>query len=550
MKSFCAYIRVSTARQGEHGVSLQEQREAIERYARQHNLHIAEWFEEQQTAAKRGRPAFSRLMRRLADGTRAGVVIHKIDRSARNLRDWADLGELVDRGLEVHIAHDTLDLRSRGGRLSADIQAVVAADYVRNLREETIKGMYGRLKQGLFPRPAPLGYRDEGSGKPKSIDPVMGPLIKEAFARYATGRFSLQVLQGDLYRLGLRSRYGSQVRIAKLAEILHNPFYMGIIRVVKNNQRFLGVHQPLISASLFDAVQDVFQWKAPKRTAVRDLLFRRLLTCELCGTTLIGEMQKGRAYYRCHTKGCLTTTVRGDVVDEHMVELLSRVTFSEDDRRLFEEELTALMQDRVGSEQNRAQSRALRLIQLNTRLTRLTDAYLENALDTVEFQRRKAALDLERRQLDEPSGTDPDEFTPAEVRFYIELAQRPSSLYKVALPDEKRDLVRIVTSNRGVRGRTPRFQLAIPFSDLANSVENQSGDPPCSAPRTRESIRALLKKWMGELRKDDAQTVDRLNRVLRSGPGRVLHLSSEGEPPGDQFATGAPLFERHNLLSI
>src|SRR5258706_418433 len=158
MKPFCAYIRVSTARQGEHGVSLQEQRAAIERYAGQNGLHIADWFEEQQTAAKRGRPAFARLLRRLADGTRAGVVIHKIDRSARNLRDWADLGELVDRGLEVHIAHDTLDLRSRGGRLSADIQAVVAADYVRNLREETIKGMYGRLKQGLLPRPAPLGY--------------------------------------------------------------------------------------------------------------------------------------------------------------------------------------------------------------------------------------------------------------------------------------------------------------------------------------------------------------------------------------------------------
>jgi len=84
-------------------------------------------------------------------------------------------------------------------------------------------------------------------------------LVKEVFARYATGRFSLLALQEDLYRLGLRSRYGNQVRIAKLAEILHNPFYMGIIRVAKNNQRFLGVHQPLIPASLFDAVQDVLQ---------------------------------------------------------------------------------------------------------------------------------------------------------------------------------------------------------------------------------------------------------------------------------------------------
>lgn len=35
-------------------------------------------------------------------------------------------------------------------QLTADIQAVIAADYIRNLREETIKGINGRLKQGLY----------------------------------------------------------------------------------------------------------------------------------------------------------------------------------------------------------------------------------------------------------------------------------------------------------------------------------------------------------------------------------------------------------------
>ena len=34
----------------------------------------------------------------LERGRRSGIVIHKIDRSARNLRDWADLADLIDRG--------------------------------------------------------------------------------------------------------------------------------------------------------------------------------------------------------------------------------------------------------------------------------------------------------------------------------------------------------------------------------------------------------------------------------------------------------------------
>lgn len=75
---------------------------------------------------------------------------HKIDRGARNLKDWANLGDLIDGGVEVHFAHESLDMNSRGGRLSADIQAVVAADFIRNLRQETRKGFYGRLKQGIY----------------------------------------------------------------------------------------------------------------------------------------------------------------------------------------------------------------------------------------------------------------------------------------------------------------------------------------------------------------------------------------------------------------
>jgi DNA invertase Pin-like site-specific DNA recombinase len=38
MKTYIGYIRVSTARQGERGVSLQEQRDAIARYAERNNL--------------------------------------------------------------------------------------------------------------------------------------------------------------------------------------------------------------------------------------------------------------------------------------------------------------------------------------------------------------------------------------------------------------------------------------------------------------------------------------------------------------------------------
>src|SRR5690349_16939432 len=101
MNKCYAYTRVSTTKQGEKGVSLQEQRSAIEVYAQRQGITITEWFEERVTAAKRGRPIFSTMLKKLRNGGANGLVIHKIDRSARNLRDWADLGELIDSGVAV-----------------------------------------------------------------------------------------------------------------------------------------------------------------------------------------------------------------------------------------------------------------------------------------------------------------------------------------------------------------------------------------------------------------------------------------------------------------
>src|SRR2546425_6153261 len=125
MKQFFAYIRVSTVKQGEKGVSLQEQKDAIASYARRNGIEIDQWFEEQETAAKHGRPVFTHMLRLLRNGKAAGVIIHKIDRSARNLRDWVEVQELKEQGIEVHFAHESVDLNTRSGSLSADIQAVV-----------------------------------------------------------------------------------------------------------------------------------------------------------------------------------------------------------------------------------------------------------------------------------------------------------------------------------------------------------------------------------------------------------------------------------------
>jgi len=328
MTGYIGYIRVSTPKQGE-GVSLEVQKDAITAYAERNGFSICVWLEEKETAAKQGRPIFNQALKLLRTGKAQGIILHKLDRGARNLKDWSSLGELSDQGIEVHFVNESLNLHSRGGRLSADIQAVVAADYIRNLREETRKGFYGRLKQGLYPLGAPLGYLDTGKGKPKTIDPVMGPLVRKAFELYATTRYSLETLGEELYRLGLRNRNGGTVTRNGLSTLLNNPFYFGIIRIKKSNETFDGVHQPLIGKTLFDRVHAVLTGKVNSRTQRHAFVFRRLLSCKVCDYSLIGERQKGNVYYRCHSKQCRGISIREENVQTEIMQLLQTLRFNE-----------------------------------------------------------------------------------------------------------------------------------------------------------------------------------------------------------------------------
>jgi len=485
---------VSTAKQGEHGVSLQEQRDAIARYAHQNQLEIASWYEERVTAAKRGRPIFNQMLKQLRHGKASGVIIHKIDRGARNLKDWADLGELIDQGVEVQFVNESLDLHSRGGRLSADIQAVVAADYIRNLREETRKGFYGRIKQGLYPLPAPLGYLDRGKGKTKELDPAKAVLVKKTFELYATGKYSLDVLADETFRLGLRNRTGNKITRNGLAVLLKNPFYFGLIRLKRSGETFPGSHKPLISKSVFDRVQRVLQGKAIGHSQTHDFLLRRLLSCMQCKHSLIGEKQKGHVYYRCHARTCLKTCVREEAVHEVVLQQFSLLMLNKQEQAYGIKMLRKLQEDSGKHEENVRQALQLSLAQGNDRLRRLTDAYLDKLIDKDAFEERRATLLMERKNIEERiEFSNCNRYTMAErVEKFLELAGSAYSLYKSGLPDERRHLLQTVTSNRQVQGKNIEFTLALPFNELANRFQNTNGAPYRARPRTLERLFSKL----------------------------------------------------------
>ncbi len=500
-KSYFSYIRVSTQRQGQLGTSLSEQEAAIEGYARRFGLHISRQFEERETAAKQGRPVFLDMLQELRKGNAAGLIIHKIDRSARNLKDWADLGNLIDKGVEVHFANESLDLNSRGGRLSADIQAVVASDYIRNLREETKKGIYGRLRQGLYPFPARVGYLDTGKGKPKCIDPIQGPLVKKAFELYATGNYGLNALVEKMYELGLRNKNARKITRNGLVCILKNLFYVGLIKINVTNEIFSGIHEPIITKSLYDDVQNVFAGKRIRKKLRHFYIFRRVISCGLCGYLLIAERQKGNIYYRCHTKECGQKTIREEIIENELIKVFGRLQLTDEEYQCLKAEAELLIKEEP--ERIEAVKKQLQrdLSQISPRLAKLADAYVDGIFDKETYLSKKNEMIIKQQEINEKLKLE----NAGEARFieqlqeFLELLKSVYLSYKLGNPSEKRDMVQITTSNFTIEGKTLSIKLKKPFQTVLEREVVPAGSARLATTRTKFSLVSQLMKYFKEV---------------------------------------------------
>ena len=482
MKTCFGYIRVSTQKQGE-GVSLQEQKEAIEIFASRQDLDVIQWFEEKETAAKSGRPVFNNMLRDLKRGRATGLIMHKIDRSARNLKDWAIVSELPDHGVQVYVATESIDFNSRGGRLTADMLAVIAADFIRNLREECRKGIRGRLKQGLYPFRAPIGYLDNGRGQPKTPCPQKAPLIRELFNLYATGQHSLRSLQTETNQRGLRNHSDRPVSLHGIETILNNPFYTGLIEIKRTGEIYKGIHKPIISACLFRRIQIIKSGRSGQKVTKHNHLFRGLFRCGLCNRPMSPELQKGRVYYRCQAQVCETKTIREDILGDHISSELSKLEISDDDAANMIQKWNSGYS--LSSNDDLRKSLQLRISTTKQGLSRAADLLIDGTLDNETYlaKKRDANLTLASLQDEIRNLPDPKEIETHNLKF-IELMKNLTGLYESLKPEEKRMFVENTFSNRTVIGKTPCTE---PYSWVTQAQDTNcvsSGEPARHKDRT------------------------------------------------------------------
>lgn len=183
-----AYCRISldTERSG----SITKQRSQIETRSRE-----PEWYEDRSVSGSKipfaERPAGGRLLRDLEKGDR--VLVTKIDRAARNVRDLLDLVERVEEvGASISFVEQGIDTAGPMGRFLLTLLGAIAeleAGIIAERRRESLVVFKreGRHAVGAAPYGLRSVTREDGRGLVLRPDPVQAPLLRDAVERLLEG---------------------------------------------------------------------------------------------------------------------------------------------------------------------------------------------------------------------------------------------------------------------------------------------------------------------------------------------------------------------------
>jgi hypothetical protein len=315
-----------------------------------------------------------------------------------------------------------------------------------------------------------------GAGKPKEVDPVRGPLVRQTFEMYATGGYTLRELTAKVELLGLRNSKGNPLRLTQIHWMLRNVFYTGIIRSARFGI-FRGVHEAIVKPALFDVVQGILAGKVVRRSKRHAFLFRRLVRCVTCARSLVGSLAKGRVYYRCPTVTCPTTSFREDEIDTEFRRLIGLIRFDDDEAKKLEQEIVARECKETALLQARKAALTEALAAANARVTRLTDLLIDGRIESAAHDERRGSLVLQRRRIEEEL-EDVEAGTASLVQRaakIVELARAAQNLYETGDATHRRRLLEIVMSNCTARGKQLDFSLREPFAAIAKRRFQQGG---------------------------------------------------------------------------
>ena len=465
------YLRVSTARQAEHDVSIPDQRRQGEAYCEARGYELVETYVEPGASATNDRrPEFQRMMEAGTSKPAAFdiVVVHSF---SRFFRDHFELEFYVRK-----LAKNGVKLVSMTQELGDDpmhvmmrqIMALFDEYQSKENAKHTLRALKENARQGFWNGSLPpVGYRvveaEKRGAKVKKvleIDPLHADTIRLIFKLALEG-------DGDSGRMGVKS-IAKYLNERKLYTRTGGRWGVGTVHRILTRRTYIGEHEwgkaykdgtpkttaevvtvpvpPIVDREIFDAVQQLLKKRAPMVTPGRTVSGPTLLTgicfCADCGgamTLRTSGKAKHYRYYTCSTAarqgktGCKGRTIQMDRLDHLVADYLEHRLL---DPNRVQDMLAAHLdrrEERDGRRRAQANELTKRAAEAEQRLKRLYDAIesgvadlddpsLKERIEELKATRDQARVDAERaRAAIETAG---QSLTPAQLTRFASAARR------------------------------------------------------------------------------------------------------------------------------
>ena len=311
------YIRVSTEEQAKDGFSIHAQREKLTKYAEANDWSVFNYYVDDGISGKNldGRPEVKRLIEDVEKGRINNILIYKLDRLTRSVRDLIYLIELFEKHhCTFNSQTEKIDTSNAVGRMFVKIIGIFAEFERENLAERVSFGYEQKTREGNYTNTNGVYGYDYVVGEQKLVvNEIEKELVNKIFDLFINGESYFKIAH-KLNIQNIPTKRGGHWAASTVKSIITNPLYIGKVRYglsLKNKERSFTV-----DGNNIESIVDKEKWmlanntyKVRKKYGVRrypseNSYFFHTIKCAKCGGNISPrqQVQRGHLYisYRCN----------------------------------------------------------------------------------------------------------------------------------------------------------------------------------------------------------------------------------------------------------
>lgn len=377
------YIRVSTEEQAIHGLSLEAQDAVLTDYAKKNDLVIVGRYIDEGISARKTMSKRKELMRLLTDVT-AGkldlILITKIDRWTRNIRDFYMAQDILDANnvtwRTVLESYGTTDATSR---LHLNIMLSISQDEADRTSERIKVVFENKVKNKEYlTNKTPFGYSVKDSKVFKTEE--VKHIVDDMFRKF----FDCHSIRGT--QMYIQETYGLAFEEVSFRKIFKNTLYCGEYRGVTE------FCEPYITRDQFDEIQRIMAEKNVKITpSGLEYVFTGILICPLCGRRLSSRYNTygpgrtlKRQTYRCPSRAKNNRCDFKLTIEERQVEAYLFKHLSEELDKYKEQYEFRVAEKKKEKKSGTAEKNAEKI---RKKLAKLKDLYVNDLIDLETYKK-------------------------------------------------------------------------------------------------------------------------------------------------------------------